>query len=56
MVSWNPIFQRHIPEHPRLQLLIVSSQTEWISPVGLDPVFAMVAEPFFQLTIFKLRE
>ncbi len=25
MIRWNPIFQRHITEHPRLQLLIVSS-------------------------------
>jgi len=25
MIGWNPIFHRHVTEHPRLQLLIVST-------------------------------
>ena len=31
MIRWYPIFQRHITEHPRLQLLIVSSHSCFLS-------------------------
>ena len=31
MIRWNPIFQRHVAEHPRLQLLIVSSHPYFLS-------------------------
>src|SRR5262245_58178064 len=31
MTRWNPIFQCHVAEHPRLQLLIVSSHPCFLS-------------------------
>src|SRR4029077_595766 len=41
MIAWNPIFQRHITEHPRLQLLIVSSHSCFLPRLhcGLAVVF-----------------
>lgn len=41
MIRWYPIFQRHITEHPCLQLLIVSSHSCFLSRIrcGLAVVF-----------------
>ena len=36
MINRNPIFQRHITEHPRLQLLIVSSHPCFLSHLACE--------------------
>src|SRR4029077_17771192 len=41
MIRWNPFFQRHIAEHPGLQMLIVSSH-----PCFLPHFFSLPAVAF----------
>jgi hypothetical protein len=36
MIGWNPIVQRHITEHPRLQLLIVSTHLRFLSHPAVE--------------------
>jgi hypothetical protein len=48
MIGWNPILQRHITEHPRLQLLIVSSHPCFLPHLhcGWAVVFQQPPKPY----------